>query len=103
MSPVARLSREEREVCELLMQLTGDYEAKKFPPLRFTPAESIGFALNQNGQPPKALAEILGGETHVSGVLRGKRAIGILQAVKLGEHFNVSGTRTRVSLPEDFF
>lgn len=84
-----RLNREEREVYELLMQLTGDYEAKKFPTRRPTPAELIEFLLEQNGQPQKALAAIFGGETHVSEVLRGKRRLGIPQAVKLGKHFNV--------------
>ena len=84
-----RLSREEREVYELLMQLTGDYESKTFPRQRSTPVELIEFLLEQNGQPQKVLAPIFGGETHVSEVLHGKRTIRIPQAVKLGKHFNV--------------
>ncbi len=84
-----RLSIEEREVYELLMQLTGDYESKTFPRQRSTPVELIEFLLEQNGQPQKVLSPIFGGETHVSEVLHGKRAIGIPQAVKLGKHFNV--------------
>src|ERR1700693_300772 len=82
------LTREEREVYELLMQLTNDYESNAFPRKRSTPIELIQFLLEQNGQPQKALARIFG-ETHVSEVLHGKRNISIPQAVKLGKHFNV--------------
>jgi len=85
-----RLSREEREVFELLVQLTGDYENKNFPPQGSTAAELIEFLLKQNGQPQKALAQIFGGETHVSEVLHAKRSIGVPQAVKLGRHFHVN-------------
>jgi antitoxin component HigA of HigAB toxin-antitoxin module len=86
-----RLTREERELYELLMTLTGDYESKTFPPKRATPTELIQFLLEQNGQPQKALAPIFG-EAHVSEVLHGKRKISIRQAVKLGKHFNVAPT-----------
>ena len=85
------LTREEREVYELLMALTGDYESKAFPRKRSTPAELIHFLLEQNGQPQKALAGIFG-EAHVSEVLHGKRKISVSQAVKLGKHFNVNPT-----------
>ena len=78
------LSPEDREVCALLMQLTGDYESKTFPRQRSTAVELIEFMLEQNGQPQKVLAPIFGGETHVSEALHGKRAIRLPQAVKLG-------------------
>jgi HTH-type transcriptional regulator/antitoxin HigA len=82
------LTREEREVYELLMQLTGDYESNAFPRTRSTPTELIQFLLD--GKPHKALAGIFG-ETHVSEVLHGKRKISISQAAKLGEYFNIDG------------
>lgn len=84
-----RLTREEREVFELLMTLTGEYESRTFPRKRAEPAELIQFLLEENGQPQKALAGIFG-ETHVSEVLSGKRKISVPQAVKLGKHFNLN-------------
>jgi antitoxin component HigA of HigAB toxin-antitoxin module len=86
-----RLTREERELYELLMALTGDYESKTFPRKRATPTDLIQFLLEQNGQPQKVLAPIFG-EAHVSEVLHGKRKISVPQAVKLGKHFNVDPT-----------
>jgi HTH-type transcriptional regulator / antitoxin HigA len=83
------LTPEEREVFELLMTLTGEYESKTFPRKRAAPAQLIQFLLEQNGQPQKALAGIFG-ETHVSEVLSRKRKISVPQAVKLGRHFNVN-------------
>jgi HTH-type transcriptional regulator / antitoxin HigA len=85
----SRLTREEREVFELLMALTGEYEGNAFPRKKAAPTELIQFLLKQNGQPQKALAGIFG-ETHVSEVLSGKRKISVPQAVKLGKHFNVN-------------
>lgn len=87
----SHLTREEREMYELLMTLTGDYERNAFPRKRSTPTELIQFLLEQNGQPQKALAGIFG-EAHVSEVLHGKRKISVPQAVKLGRHFNVNPT-----------
>lgn len=84
-----QLTREERELYELLMTLTGDYESNFHPRKRSAPTELIQFLLEQNGQPQKALAGIFG-EAHVSEVLHGKRKISIPQAVKLGKHFNVN-------------
>ncbi len=83
------LTHEEREVFELLMTLTGEYESNTFPRKRVAPTELIQFLLEQNGQPQKALAGIFG-ETHVSEVLSRKRKISVPQAVKLGRHFNVN-------------
>lgn len=82
------MTREERELFELLMALTGDYERKTFPGKRVTPIELIQFLLEQNRQPQKVLAPIFG-EAHVSEVLNGKRKISVAQAVKLGKHFNI--------------
>jgi HTH-type transcriptional regulator/antitoxin HigA len=82
------LTREERELFELLMSLTGDYETKTFPRRRATPVELIEFLLEQNGQPQNALTDIFG-ESHVSEVLHGKRKISVRQAEKLGKRFNI--------------
>lgn len=85
----SRLTPEERELFELLMQLTGDFESKKWPVKRSTPAELIQFLLEQNGQSAKDLSDLLGGKSHVSEILSGKRSIGVKQAAKLGKHFNI--------------
>jgi HTH-type transcriptional regulator / antitoxin HigA len=53
-------------------------------------SELIQFLLEQNGQSPKDLREVLGGKSHVSEILSGKRAVGPKQALKLGKHFNIS-------------
>jgi antitoxin component HigA of HigAB toxin-antitoxin module len=53
-------------------------------------SELIQFLLEQNGQSPKDLREVLGGKSHVSEILSGKRAAGPKQALKLGKHFNIS-------------
>jgi HTH-type transcriptional regulator / antitoxin HigA len=53
-------------------------------------SELIQFLLEQNGQSPKDLREMLGGKSHVSEILSGKRAVGPRQALKLGKHFNIS-------------
>jgi HTH-type transcriptional regulator / antitoxin HigA len=53
-------------------------------------SELIQFLLEQNGQSPKDLREVLGGKSHVSEILSGKRVVGPKQALKLGRHFNIS-------------
>jgi HTH-type transcriptional regulator/antitoxin HigA len=53
-------------------------------------SELVQFLLEQNGQSPKDLREVLGGKSHVSEILSGKRTIGPKQALKLGKHFNIS-------------
>jgi antitoxin component HigA of HigAB toxin-antitoxin module len=53
-------------------------------------SELIHFLLEQNGQSPKDLREVLGGKSHVSEILSDKRAVGPKQALKLGKHFNIS-------------
>jgi HTH-type transcriptional regulator/antitoxin HigA len=53
-------------------------------------SELIRFLLEQNGQAPKDLREMLGGKSHVSEILSGRRAVGPKQALKLGKHFNIS-------------
>jgi len=53
-------------------------------------SELIQFLLEQNGQSPKDLREVLGGKSHVSEILSGKRTAGPKQALKLGKHFNIS-------------
>jgi HTH-type transcriptional regulator/antitoxin HigA len=53
-------------------------------------SELIRFLLEQNGQAPKDLREVLGGKSHVSEILSGRRTVGPKQALKLGKHFNIS-------------
>jgi HTH-type transcriptional regulator / antitoxin HigA len=53
-------------------------------------SELIQFLLERNGQSPKDLGELLGGKSHVSEILSGKRTVGPKQALKLGRHFNIN-------------
>jgi HTH-type transcriptional regulator / antitoxin HigA len=53
-------------------------------------SELILFLLEQKGQSPKDLREVLGGKSHVSEILAGKRTVGPKQALKLGNYFNIN-------------
>ncbi len=68
------------------------FESKEYRDLTsgLKESELIQFLLEQNGQSPKDLREVLGGKSHVSEILSGKRAVGPKQALKLGRHFNIS-------------
>jgi HTH-type transcriptional regulator/antitoxin HigA len=54
------------------------------------PSELIQFLLERKGQSPKDLRDVLGGKSHVSEILSGRRTVGPKQALKLGRHFNIN-------------
>ena len=83
---------EENALLKVLNNAIESFEGKTYPALSTasTPAELIQFLLEQNGQSAKDLWDVLGGKSHVSEILSGKRTIGIKQAAKLGKHFNIN-------------
>jgi HTH-type transcriptional regulator / antitoxin HigA len=90
------MNRERTEDEDALLQvLSTEIEAFEYNEFRdltsgLKQSDLIRFLLEQNGQAPKDLREVLGGKGHVSEILSGKRTVGPKQAVKLAKHFNIS-------------
>jgi antitoxin component HigA of HigAB toxin-antitoxin module len=77
----------------LLRVLTNEiesFESRTYRSSESTAAELIRFLLEQNGQSPKELWDVLGGKSHASEILSGKRPIGAKLAVRLGNYFSIS-------------
>jgi HTH-type transcriptional regulator / antitoxin HigA len=85
----AARSPEEDALLELLVQLSDDFERRKYQWKAATPAELIKFLLAQRQQAPKDLWNILG-KSRVSEILSGNRQVSKSQAVKLGQFFGIS-------------
>jgi len=66
------------------------FESKTYTKTKTTPAELLQFLLEENDLSAKDLAGILGGKSHVSEILSGKRKVGFKQAVRLGKRFHIS-------------
>ncbi len=89
------LSREEREVADLLTLLIEEFEEKRYKLPRATPTEALRFLMEQRGLRQKDLVRIFGARSTVSEVMRGKRELTKNQIARLSEYFHVS--------PEIFF
>jgi len=84
-------SPEEDALFDLLANLMEDYERRTLEPIPdASPVEMLEYLMKENDLKQKDLAEIFGGQSVVSDVLRGKRGINKEQAKKLGEKFSVS-------------
>jgi len=85
-------SRDEDALLKVLSTAIEVFESNQYRDLTsdLKQSELIRFLLEQNGQSPNDLREVLGGKSHVSEILSGKRAVGPRQALKLGKHFNIS-------------
>jgi len=81
---------DEEALLNVLMDLIHSFESRMYARPESTPAELIQFLLEQNGQAPKDLWEVLGGKSHASEILSGKRRVGVALAVRLGKYFNIS-------------
>jgi len=83
---------EEDALLDVLADQIEKFESKTYPPLGHdsTPAEIIRFLMEQNGLTQKDLWEMLGGKSHTSEILNGKRKVGIRQATLLGKRFKIS-------------
>jgi len=84
-------SPEEDALFDLLANLMEDYERRTLEPIpNASPTKMLEYLMKENDLKQKDLAEIFGGQSVVSDVLRGKREINKEQAKKLGEKFSVS-------------
>lgn len=89
------LSREEKELADLLTLLIEDFEEKRYQLPRATPARALSFLMEQHSLKQRDLVKIFGARSTVSEVLSGKRDVTKEQIRRLSQHFHVS--------PEIFF
>jgi HTH-type transcriptional regulator/antitoxin HigA len=81
---------EEDALLQVLSVEIESFESKTYAERKSNPAELIRFLLEENDLSAKDLAGILGGKSHVSEILSGKRKVGINQALRLGKRFHIS-------------
>jgi HTH-type transcriptional regulator/antitoxin HigA len=89
------LSREEKELADLLTLLIEDFEDKRYQLPRATPVQALSFLMEQHSLKQKDLVSIFGARSTVSEVLNGKRELTKEQIRRLSQCFHVS--------PEIFF
>src|ERR1700733_3164533 len=92
-----RRTPEEDALLDVLTDLIEKFESrtrqsKTYSGLRHEPAthESIRFLMEQNGLSQKDLWSLLGGKSHTSEILSGKRKVGNRQAALLGKRFKIA-------------
>jgi HTH-type transcriptional regulator/antitoxin HigA len=87
-----RRTPQEDALLDVLTDLIEKFEAKRYVGLHPdpTPVETIRFLMEQNELSQKDLWALLGGKSHASEVLSGKRKVSNRQAGLLGKRFNVS-------------
>lgn len=90
-----KLTKEERELAEVLTLLVEDFEEKHYALPRSGPLDAVKFLLEQHGLRQKDLTDVFGTESIVSEVMRGKREMNKGQIARLSARFGVS--------PELFF
>lgn len=89
------LSREEKDLADLLTLLIEDFEKKRYNLPRANPAQTLEFLMEERGLRQRDLVDIFGARSTVSQVLSGKRELTKGQIAKLSQYFQVS--------PEIFF
>ena len=89
------LTREEKELADLLTLLIEDFEAKRYQLPRATPRQALSFLMEQHGLKQKDLLDIFGARSIVSEVISSKRELTKEQIRRLSQRFHVS--------PEIFF
>jgi HTH-type transcriptional regulator / antitoxin HigA len=87
---VAQLA--ENALLHILVDQIEKFENRTYSSLGYnpTPTDTIQFLMDQNGLSQKDLWAVLGGKSHTSEVLSGKRKVSIRQAGLLGKRFNIS-------------
>lgn len=80
----------EDDLLEILSNEIERFESSAYERSTSAPEEVLQFLLEQNGQSAKDIEELVGGRSHASEILSGKRSIGLRVALRLGEHFNIS-------------
>ena len=86
----ARLGAKEKEFAELLTVLIEAYEEEHYPIRTASPVEVLVELMEVNGLKQKDLAPLLGSESVVSQVLRGKRELNQHHIERLSKRFRVS-------------
>jgi HTH-type transcriptional regulator/antitoxin HigA len=84
-----RLSREERELAELLTILIERYEEQFHAVPKASPIEVLQFLMEQRNLSAKDLWPVIGSKGITSEILSGKRGISFAAATKLAEFFHV--------------
>jgi HTH-type transcriptional regulator/antitoxin HigA len=85
-----RLTAKEKEFAELLTVLIEAYEDEHYPIRAATPVEALMELMEANNLKQKDLAPLLGSESVVSEVLRGKRELNKHHIERLSKRFGVS-------------
>jgi HTH-type transcriptional regulator / antitoxin HigA len=87
-----RRTADEDALLDVLTDLIEKYETRVRPGSGHdpTPLETIRFLMEQNKLSQKDLWDLLGGKSHTSEILGGKRKIGNRQAALLGKRFKIS-------------
>jgi HTH-type transcriptional regulator / antitoxin HigA len=86
----SRLTAKERAFAELLTVLIEAYEEEHYPIRAASPVEILAGLMEANNLKQKDLAPLLGSESVVSEVLRGKRELNKGQIERLSKRFGVS-------------
>jgi HTH-type transcriptional regulator/antitoxin HigA len=87
--PEERLTAEQGRVLELLALLIERYEDEHHPLPRCAPHEMLAVLLEERGEAPRDLWDVVGSKSRVSELLAGKRVPSKAQAKKLAGHFGV--------------
>lgn len=86
----ARRSTAEEKLLELLSKLVNDYEETIYPTPTISPRDALAHLLENCGKSPAELSRAVGvARSTISEVLKGKRAISVEVAFRLGEYFHV--------------
>jgi len=83
------LSPEEDALAEILTLLIEDYEEKRFPLPRVSPAASLRALMDDRGLKHKDIWPVIGNKGAATEVLAGRRAISKAQAKRLAEFLHV--------------
>ncbi len=84
------LSREEKELADLLTLLIEDFEDRRYNLPRATPVQALEFLMEQRGLRQKDLVSIFGARSTVSQVMNGKRELTKNQILRLCKFFHVT-------------
>ncbi|MCX7674928.1 MAG: helix-turn-helix domain-containing protein [Bdellovibrionaceae bacterium] len=79
-----------KDYVETLILLIKNYEEKQFYFQKPSPEAMLRFLMQQRGLKQKDLAGVLGSQSNVSEILRGKRKLNLNHIRKLAKFFNVS-------------
>jgi len=83
---------DENALLQVLVDQIEKFENRTYSSLGYnpTPADTIHFLMEQNGLSQKDLWSLLGGKSHTSEILNGKRKVSNRQAALLGKRFKIA-------------